>query len=131
MRIGTSHALRGKAVLALLHHSITEHFTSQEKHYGEYIVDDAPLDADPSTPALDLIPLNYVNPRQVLIDPEGDLVVVCAGDGWTGTDGAVVVPIEYVDADSPQLMGRGGVTFMKWNAAGYFTMLPVRIGVNR
>jgi len=29
-----------KAVIAFMHHGIAEHYASQEKHYGEYIVDD-------------------------------------------------------------------------------------------
>jgi len=33
---------------------------------------------------------------------------------------AVVVPVRYVPAESPELLGRGGVTFMKWDAAGFF-----------
>jgi len=35
-------ASQGKAVLAFVHQGITEHFPSQEKHYGDYIIDDAP-----------------------------------------------------------------------------------------
>ena len=35
-------AREGKAVLAFLHHGITEHYASQEKHYGDYIIDNAP-----------------------------------------------------------------------------------------
>jgi 3',5'-cyclic AMP phosphodiesterase CpdA len=35
-------ASQGAAVLAILHHGITEHYPSQAKHYGEYIVDQAP-----------------------------------------------------------------------------------------
>lgn len=34
--------------------------------------------------------------------------------------GSVVVPVRYVDSSSPQLLGLGGVTFMKWDAEGYF-----------
>jgi hypothetical protein len=33
---------------------------------------------------------------------------------------AVVIPVKYLQPDSTQLMGRGGVTFMKWDANGYF-----------
>ena len=29
-----------KSVIALMHHGVVEHFSSQEKHYGEYIIDD-------------------------------------------------------------------------------------------
>ena len=32
----------------------------------------------------------------------------------------VIVPVRYLEPDVPQLMGRGGVTFMKWDADGYF-----------
>ena len=35
-------AREGKAVLAMLHQGIMEHYPSQEKHYGDYIVDQAP-----------------------------------------------------------------------------------------
>jgi len=35
-------AREGKAVLAILHHAVTEHYASQEKHYGEYIIEEAP-----------------------------------------------------------------------------------------
>jgi len=36
-------ALRGrKAVIAIMHHGVMEHFIGQEKYYGEYIVDEAP-----------------------------------------------------------------------------------------
>lgn len=31
-----------KAVIVMLHHGIVEHYTGQEKNYGEYIVDDFP-----------------------------------------------------------------------------------------
>lgn len=31
-----------KAVIAMMHHGIMEHYVGQEKNYGEYIVDDAP-----------------------------------------------------------------------------------------
>lgn len=36
------------------------------------------------------------------------------------TMGATVIPIRYVSPDAAQLFGRGGVTFMKWDAGGYF-----------
>jgi hypothetical protein len=39
---------------------------------------------------------------------------------------AVVIPIRYLSPDAEQLMGRGGVTFMKWDANGYFVE-PMRI----
>jgi hypothetical protein len=39
---------------------------------------------------------------------------------------SVVVSIRYLSADAPQLQGRGGVTFMKWDADGYFQM-PMEI----
>jgi len=39
---------------------------------------------------------------------------------------SVVIPIRYVETDSPQLLGRGGVTFMKWDAAGFF-MTPMEV----
>jgi 3',5'-cyclic AMP phosphodiesterase CpdA len=32
----------GTAVVAIMHHGITEHYNGQEKNYGEYIVDDFP-----------------------------------------------------------------------------------------
>ena len=36
-------AMRGnKAVIVMLHHGIVEHYTGQEKNYGEYIIDDFP-----------------------------------------------------------------------------------------
>jgi 3',5'-cyclic AMP phosphodiesterase CpdA len=35
-------AMEGKAVLAIVHHGIMEHYPSNEKQYGEYIIDDAP-----------------------------------------------------------------------------------------
>lgn len=41
-------------------------------------------------------------------------------------EGTVVIPIRYVEADSPRLMGRGGVTFMKWDARGHF-LTPMEI----
>ncbi|UCD30309.1 MAG: right-handed parallel beta-helix repeat-containing protein [Planctomycetota bacterium] len=40
--------------------------------------------------------------------------------------GSVIIPIQYLSADSPQLMGRGGVTYMRWDAAGFF-MRPMEI----
>lgn len=39
---------------------------------------------------------------------------------------AIVIPIRYVESGSPQLMGRGGVTFMKWDTAGFF-LSPMEI----
>ncbi len=39
---------------------------------------------------------------------------------------AVVVPVQYLAADTDALLGRGGVTFMKWDGEGYF-MSPMRI----
>jgi len=41
-----------------------------------------------------------------------------AGNG--GGPGSVTVPIRYVSADSPQLLGLGGVTFMRWDGQGFF-----------
>ncbi len=35
-------------------------------------------------------------------------------------DQAVVIPLKYVSARNTQLLGRGGVTYMKWDASGYF-----------
>ncbi len=35
-------AKQGKAVIAMMHHGAMEHYPSQEKYYGDYIVDDAP-----------------------------------------------------------------------------------------
>ncbi|HOA72281.1 MAG TPA: right-handed parallel beta-helix repeat-containing protein [Phycisphaerae bacterium] len=40
--------------------------------------------------------------------------------------GTVVVPVEYLPADAPALLGRGGVTFMKWDSQGYFVS-PMKI----
>ncbi len=40
--------------------------------------------------------------------------------------GAMVIPIRYLAPESPQLLGRGGVTLMKWDASGYF-MTPMEI----
>src|SRR5690606_19920596 len=42
------------------------------------------------------------------------------GPGGAIPGRAVVVPIRYVAPDAPQLMGLGGVTYMKWDANGYF-----------
>jgi len=39
---------------------------------------------------------------------------------------AVVIPIQYLQADAPELMGRGGVTYLKWDSAGYF-LRPMEI----
>lgn len=39
---------------------------------------------------------------------------------------AIVIPIRYLSPDARQLMGRGGVTFMKWNTNGNF-LEPMRI----
>jgi len=38
----------------------------------------------------------------------------------------VVVPVVYLDPETPQLMGRGGVAFMKWDTRGYF-LSPMKI----
>ena len=35
-------AVEGKAVLAILHHGVVEHYPSQKKHYGDYLVEDFP-----------------------------------------------------------------------------------------
>lgn len=42
------------------------------------------------------------------------------GPGKSASQRGAVVPIRYLDDQSPQLMGRGGVTFMKWDSEGYF-----------
>lgn len=42
------------------------------------------------------------------------------GQPATGGSGVVVVPVHYVGPNSPQLKGLGGVTYMKWDRAGYF-----------
>lgn len=34
--------------------------------------------------------------------------------------GSVVIPLNYVSADDSELLGRGGVTYMKWDASGFF-----------
>lgn len=39
---------------------------------------------------------------------------------------AVLLPIRYVPADSPKLVGRGGATFMKWDAGGSF-LAPMEV----
>ncbi len=39
---------------------------------------------------------------------------------------AAVVEISYMPADDPQLQGRGGVTYMKWDASGHF-LSPMEI----
>ena len=39
---------------------------------------------------------------------------------------AVVVPIRYVPPEGPPLLGRGGLTIMKWDAQGYFVS-PMKI----
>jgi len=44
----------------------------------------------------------------------------------TQSNGAAVIPVQYQPADSPLLMGRGGVTYMRWNEAGCF-MMPMEI----
>ncbi|MBM3154131.1 MAG: metallophosphoesterase [Chloroflexi bacterium] len=36
-------AMEDKAVIAMMHHGIMEHYPSQEKNYGAYIVDDFPV----------------------------------------------------------------------------------------
>lgn len=36
-------ARENKAVIVMMHHLISEHYTGQEKNYGEYIVDDFPM----------------------------------------------------------------------------------------
>jgi hypothetical protein len=38
----------------------------------------------------------------------------------TRATNAVVIPIRYVPSETPQLLGRGGVTFMRWDSSGYF-----------
>ena len=43
---------------------------------------------------------------------------------------AVVIPIRYLSPEAKPLMGRGGVTFMKWDAHGYF-LEPMRIVLAR
>jgi hypothetical protein len=74
------------------------------------------------------------NPPSVPVERYGRLLMDCIDD-WTGgavearirvgnganrSDDEVVIPIRYVDPTSPQLLGRGGVTFMKWDASGLF-----------
>lgn len=52
---------------------------------------------------------------------------LCVGpsSGVLGSD-AVIVPVQYMPADAAPLLGRGGVTFMKWDAQGYF-ISPMKI----
>ncbi len=46
--------------------------------------------------------------------------------GWT------IIPIRYLGAESPQLLNRGGVTFMKWDAGGYFlTPMEILLALSR
>ncbi|MHC4442795.1 MAG: right-handed parallel beta-helix repeat-containing protein [Planctomycetota bacterium] len=49
-------------------------------------------------------------------------------------DQAMVIPVHYMPPDTPQLVGRGGVTYMKWDAAGFFTQpmeIMLAFGENR
>ncbi len=39
---------------------------------------------------------------------------------------SVIIPIHYVPAEQPPLLGRGGVAFMKWDGDGHF-LSPMRI----
>lgn len=51
----------------------------------------------------------------------GDLLAeVRIGPATAGSPKGVVVPIRYLSPDAPQLLGRGGVTLMKWDGAGFF-----------
>lgn len=45
---------------------------------------------------------------------------VRVGDLPRSAPADVIVPIRYLPADAPDLLGRGGVTFMRWDAAGHF-----------
>jgi hypothetical protein len=40
--------------------------------------------------------------------------------------GCAVVPVHYVPADAPELLGRGGVAFMRWDVDGFF-LSPMEI----
>jgi hypothetical protein len=77
---------------------------------------------------------NVVNPPNSAVERYVRFLVDRIND-WTGTslkselsigqmqrqpDKAIVLPIRYVSADSARLVGRGGATFMKWDAGGSF-----------
>ncbi|MBI4581426.1 MAG: right-handed parallel beta-helix repeat-containing protein [Planctomycetes bacterium] len=51
---------------------------------------------------------------------------LCVGAAVPSSRDAVVVPVRYLSPDAEALLGRGGVTFMKWDGQGYF-MSPMRI----
>lgn len=48
------------------------------------------------------------------------------GPAPTSARDAVVVPVEYMPPETPALLGRGGVTFMRWDSNGYFVS-PMKI----
>ncbi|HPU32306.1 MAG TPA: right-handed parallel beta-helix repeat-containing protein [Phycisphaerae bacterium] len=76
------------------------------------------LDKSPST-AIE----RYVKFLVALIGEWTDGAITAeARIGTTGKieAGSVIVPVRYVASNSPQLLGLGGVTFMKWDAQGYF-----------
>ncbi|MGQ9649368.1 MAG: right-handed parallel beta-helix repeat-containing protein [Phycisphaerae bacterium] len=83
---------------------------------------------------------NVANPPNSAVERYVRFLVDRIND-WTGTSlrselgigqvrrpptNAVVLPIRYVTADSPTLVGRGGATFMKWDAGGLF-MPPMEV----
>ncbi|HPD31424.1 MAG TPA: right-handed parallel beta-helix repeat-containing protein [Phycisphaerae bacterium] len=83
---------------------------------------------------------NVVNPPNSAVERYVRFLVDRIND-WTGASlrselgigqmrrppaNAVVLPIRYVTADSPALVGRGGATFMKWDAGGLF-MPPMEV----
>jgi hypothetical protein len=51
---------------------------------------------------------------------------LCVGAVAPQSPDAIVVPVQYLPADAAPLLGRGGVTFMKWDAQGYFVS-PMKI----
>lgn len=51
---------------------------------------------------------------------------VCLNATAPSDRNTVVVPVQYLPPDSTPLLGRGGVTFMRWDAQGYF-VVPMKI----
>ncbi len=55
---------------------------------------------------------------------------VAVGEMGRLAPGTIVIPVRYLEPGDPQLLGRGGVTFMKWDEQGHF-MLPMEIVLAR
>lgn len=81
--------------------------------------------SDPPTPAVERYARFMV--EQVSVWTRGAIQAeLSIGSSVPAVRDAVIVTVDYMSPDATPLLGRGGVTFMKWDAEGHFVS-PMRI----